>query len=131
MQTPRIRIWRRRAALAWETVRFYQLKGQLGRPAGEEAAGGRHYGGRDVQRLRYVRCAQAAGFSLAEIAILIDLDRADNRAQARAMACERLSALDAQIAQLRRAVPDPDGFRLGSGPSARSPASANRRRNRG
>ena len=85
-----------------ETVRFYQRKGLLAPPAGA-AAGGRHYGGEDVRRLRYVRRAQAAGFSLAEIATLIDLDRTDDRPRARGMARERLAALDAQIAQLQEA----------------------------
>lgn len=85
-----------------ETVRFYQRKRLLTAPTAG-AAGGRHYGGEDVQRLRYVRRAQAAGFSLAEIATLIDLDRSDDRARAREMARSRLEALDAQIAQLQDA----------------------------
>lgn len=85
-----------------ETIRFYQRKGLLAAPAGG-VPGGRHYGSEDVRRLRYVRRAQAAGFSLAEIATLIDLDRTDDRARARTMARERLAALDAQIAQLEEA----------------------------
>ena len=85
-----------------ETVRFYQRKGLLAEPGGT-ASGGRHYGSEDVQRLRYVKRAQAAGFSLAEIATLIDLDRTDDRPRAREMARERLAALDAQIAQLEEA----------------------------
>ncbi len=85
-----------------ETVRFYQRKGLLAAPAGP-ATGGRHYGSDDVRRLRYVRQAQVAGFSLAEIATLIDLDRTDDRPRARAMARERLAALDAQIVQLEEA----------------------------
>lgn len=85
-----------------ETVRFYQRKGLLSVPLGG-ASGGRHYGGDDVQRLRYVKRAQAAGFSLAEIATLIDLDRTDDRPRAREMARERLAALEAQIAELEQA----------------------------
>lgn len=85
-----------------ETVRFYQRKGLLASPAAP-GSGGRHYGSEDVSRLRYIRRAQAAGFSLAEIATLIDLDRNDDRPRARAMARERLAALDAQIAQLKDA----------------------------
>lgn len=82
-----------------ETVRFYQRKGLLAAPIGP-AAGGRHYGSDDVRRLRYIREAKVAGFSLTEIATLIDLDRTDDRPRARAMARERLAALDAQIALL-------------------------------
>jgi len=85
-----------------ETVRFYQRKGLLDTPAGK-GAGGRHYGSEDVRRLRYIRKAQAAGFTLGEIAELIDLDRADDRPRARDMARARIAALDAQIAQLTEA----------------------------
>ena len=85
-----------------ETVRFYQRKGLLAAPTGKATAG-RHYGSDDVRRLRYIRRAQAAGFSLAEIATLIDLDRTDDRPRARAMASERLAALDTQIVQLEEA----------------------------
>ncbi|WP_120715740.1 MerR family transcriptional regulator [Tsuneonella amylolytica] len=85
-----------------ETVRFYQRKGLLASPAGD-AAGGRHYGPDDVRRLRYVRGAQAAGFTLAEIAELIHLDRIDDRPRAREMARERIAALDLEIARLEQA----------------------------
>jgi MerR family mercuric resistance operon transcriptional regulator len=85
-----------------ETVRFYQRKGLLEVPRGD-APGGRHYGDEDVRRLRYVKQAQAAGFTLAEIAELIELDRTDDRPRARAMARERIAALDGQIAALQAA----------------------------
>lgn len=85
-----------------ETVRFYQRKGLLAAPAGHAAAG-RHYGTDDVRRLCYIRRAQVAGFSLAEIATLIDLDRTDDRPRARRMARDRIDALDIQIAQLTEA----------------------------
>ena len=85
-----------------ETVRFYQRKGLLAASLGPATAG-RHYGSDDLRRLRFVRRAQAAGFSLAEIATLIDLDRTDDRPRARAMARERLAALDEQIEQLEQA----------------------------
>lgn len=92
----------RAGAVGIETVRFYQRKGLLQAPGGE-ARGGRHYGTEDVRRLRFVRRAQAAGFSLAEIGTLIDLDRTDDRPTARAMARDRIASLDDQIAQLQDA----------------------------
>jgi MerR family mercuric resistance operon transcriptional regulator len=92
----------RRAGVGVETVRFYQRKGLLAVPRGD-APGGRHYDGDDLRRLRYIRQAQTAGFRLAEIAELIDLDRADDRPRAREMARERIAALDAQIAALEKA----------------------------
>lgn len=85
-----------------ETVRFYQRKGLLAVPRGD-APGGRHYGPDDARRLSFVKQAQTAGFTLAEIAELIDLDRTDDRPRARDMARERIAALDAQIAQLAAA----------------------------
>ncbi|WP_202389577.1 MerR family transcriptional regulator [Croceibacterium soli] len=92
----------RKGGVGVETVRFYQRKGLLTVPRGE-APGGRHYGEDDVKRLRYVRHAQVAGFTLAEIAELIELDRTDDRPRARAMAAERIAALDEQIAKLQAA----------------------------
>lgn len=89
-----------------ETVRFYQRKGLLAAPrAGSSggASGGRHYGPDDARRLLFVRKAQAAGFTLAQIGELIDLDRADDRPRARAMASARIAALDGEIARLEDA----------------------------
>ena len=102
MKPLRISELARAGGVGVETVRFYQRKGLLAAPSGP-ASGGRHYGGGDLRRLRFVRRAQAAGFSLAEIATLIDLDRTDDRARARAMARERLAALEKQIAGLEEA----------------------------
>lgn len=92
----------KRGAVGVETVRFYQRKGLLAVPRGDAPAG-RHYGDEDLHRLRYIRQAQVAGFTLAEIAELIDLDRTDDRPRAREMARERIAALDATIAQLQAA----------------------------
>jgi MerR family transcriptional regulator, mercuric resistance operon regulatory protein len=88
-----------------ETVRFYQRKGLLDdpKPARGGVAGRRHYGGGDLSRLRFVRSAQKAGFTLEEIARLIALDRDDDRPTAQAMARERIAALDAKIAELSEA----------------------------
>ena len=71
----------RKGGVGVETVRFYQRKGLLPVPRGD-APGGRHYGEHDVKRLRYIRHAQVAGFTLNEIAELIDLDRTDDRPRA-------------------------------------------------
>jgi len=102
MNAMRISDLARGAGVGVETVRFYQRKGLLTVPRGD-APGGRHYDGDDLRRLRYIRQAQTAGFTLAEIAELIDLDRADDRPRAREMARERIAALDAQIATLQAA----------------------------
>lgn len=85
-----------------ETVRFYQRKGLLALPRGD-APGGRHYDEEDLRRLRYIKQAQTAGFTLSEIAELMELHRTDDRPRAREMARERIAALDEQIAALQTA----------------------------
>lgn len=85
-----------------ETVRFYQRKGLLPAPEGE-ATGGRRYGSDDVRRLRFIRSAQEAGFTLREIAELLELDRSNDRPRAREMARARIADLDARIATLSEA----------------------------
>jgi MerR family mercuric resistance operon transcriptional regulator len=63
----------------------------------------RRYGEGEVRRLRFIRSAQAAGFTLAEIKELLDLDAADDRARARELAEARVAALDEKIADLQKA----------------------------
>ena len=88
------------AGVGVETVRYYQRRGLLTVP--ERGAGARRYGENDLRRLRFVRSAQAAGFSLADIGELLALDAVDDRARARELAHARLAALDARIAEMRR-----------------------------
>ena len=90
------------AGVGVETVRYYQRRGLLpepARPPGEV----RRYGDEDLKRLRFIRSAQAAGFTLAEIKELLDLDASDDRARARELAQSRVAAIDAKIEQLREA----------------------------
>jgi MerR family mercuric resistance operon transcriptional regulator len=84
-----------------ETVRFYQRRDLLRTPA--RGGGIRHYGAEDVRRLRFIRQAQAAGFTLEEIRELLELDAGEDRSRARELAKARIEALDAKIADLQRA----------------------------
>ena len=84
-----------------ETIRFYQRRGLIGTPTRD--GGFRRYGSEDVRRLRFIRQAQAAGFTLEQIKELLELDASDDRSRARELASERVEALDAKIAELRRA----------------------------
>ncbi len=84
-----------------ETIRFYQRRDLLRTPA--RGGGIRHYGRDDVRRLRFIRQAQAAGFTLEEIRELLELDAGEDRGRARELAKARIEALDAKIADLRRA----------------------------
>jgi MerR family mercuric resistance operon transcriptional regulator len=84
-----------------ETVRFYQRRDLLRTPA--RGGGIRHYGPEDVRRLRFIRQAQAAGFTLEEIRELLELDASEDRGRARELSKARVEALDAKIADLQRA----------------------------
>ena len=84
-----------------ETVRYYQRRGLMETPP--RAGGIRRYGAGDVRRLRFIRQAQAAGFSLDEIAELIALDAGRDRPRARDLARARIAALDVKIADLAAA----------------------------
>jgi MerR family mercuric resistance operon transcriptional regulator len=84
-----------------ETIRFYQRKGLL--PTPTRAGGIRRYGSDDVRRLRFIRQAQSAGFTLEEIRELLELDLGSDRQRARELARIRMAALDAKIAELHRA----------------------------
>jgi MerR family mercuric resistance operon transcriptional regulator len=86
------------AGVGVETVRYYQRRGLLAVPP--SAGSVRRYGPRDLRRLRFIRRAQAAGFTLEEISELLALDRKGDRARVRELAGERLAALDAKIAEL-------------------------------
>ena len=90
------------AGVSVETVRFYQRRGLLSeppRPRGEV----RRYGHDDLERLRFIRSAQAAGFTLAEIGELLELNASDDRSRAYELAQARVAVLDQKIAQLQTA----------------------------
>jgi MerR family transcriptional regulator, mercuric resistance operon regulatory protein len=91
----------RAAGVGVETVRYYQRRGLLPeppRPPGEI----RRYGDQDLRRLRFIRRAQAAGFTLEQIGELLALDRTGDRARVRELASNRLAALDERIAELEQ-----------------------------
>ena len=90
------------AGVSVETVRFYQRGGLLPeppRPHGEV----RRYGREDLKRLRFIRSAQAAGFTLAEIGELLELNASDGRVRAYELAQARVAVLDQKIAELGQA----------------------------
>ena len=93
----------RQGGVGVETVRYYQRRGLLGVPERGIDAGVRRYGAGDVRRLRFIRSAQAAGFTLDEIRALIEMDATTDRGPARALALQRIEALDAKIAELTEA----------------------------
>jgi len=91
----------RAAGVGVETVRYYQRRGLLAEPARPRGEV-RRYGEEDLKRLRFIRSAQAAGFTLAEIGELLDLSASDDRPRAFELATERVAALDRKIAELQQ-----------------------------
>lgn len=90
------------AGVGVETVRYYQRIGLLSeppKPHGEV----RRYGEEHLRRLRFIRSAQAAGFSLGEIRELLELDSGDDRERARELATRRIAAIDERISELQMA----------------------------
>jgi len=90
----------RQGGVGVETVRYYQRRGLLETPRGD---GVRRYGAEAARRLRFIRSAQTAGFTLDQIGELLALDAGQDRARARDLARTRLAELDAKIAELEAA----------------------------
>jgi len=84
-----------------ETIRYYQRRGLLQTPTRDREI--RRYGSDDLRRLRFIRQAQSAGFTLEEIKELLDLDASEDRPRARELARARVKALDEKIAELEQA----------------------------
>lgn len=88
-----------------ETVRYYQRRGLMETPerpgAMGRAVGIRRYGERDVRTLRFIRSAQAAGFTLEQILELLALDATEDRSRARGLVRDRIAALDERISDLK------------------------------
>ncbi len=91
-------------AVGVETVRYYQRRGLLDTPArsggGGWGGGIRRYDAGDVRRLKFIRSAQASGFTLDEISELLALEASDDRVRVRTLARQRIDVLDEKIAQM-------------------------------
>ena len=91
----------RAAGVGVETIRYYERRGLLEQPE-RKPTGYRQYVQNDVDRIRFIKSAQAIGFTLNEIADLISLER-DAHAQCgdvQARARVKVDVVDAKIAQL-------------------------------
>jgi MerR family transcriptional regulator, mercuric resistance operon regulatory protein len=82
-----------------ETIRYYQRRGLLESPR-RPPGGVRRYGDAALARLRFIKRAQAIGFTLEEIRELLRLERAPGCREARTLAAVKLAAVRARIADL-------------------------------
>lgn len=84
-----------------ETIRFYQHRGLLRRPA-KPYGGIRRYGAADVARLRFVKSAQYLGFSLYEIGELLRLEDGTRCREASVLGELKLRSVREKLAGLTR-----------------------------
>jgi MerR family mercuric resistance operon transcriptional regulator len=81
-----------------ETVRFYERKNLITQPT-KPTTGFRHYPNETVLRIRFIKQAQALGFTLEEVANLLSLnDRPCNQVQE--LAERKLSSVKEKMANL-------------------------------
>ena len=84
-----------------ETIRFYQRRGLLGEP--DKPLGGiRRYAQPDVARVLFIKAAQRIGFTLDEVAQLLQLDDGTQCSDARAIAERKLADVRTRLADLQR-----------------------------
>lgn len=83
-----------------ETVRYYQRRGLLKEPR-RPAGGIRRYGQQDLIRLQFIRRAQTMGFSLAEIAGLLEVKGQRACEETRQMTEVKLADVRRRLGELR------------------------------
>ena len=88
----------RRAGVRVDTVRFYERRGILPKPARTES-GYRIYDGETVRVLRFVRRSQELGFTLREVQSLIALQGLPDApcAEIRERAAEKVADIDRRV----------------------------------
>ena len=91
----------KRAGVGIDTVRYYERSGLL-KPQARLASGYRRYSDLEVARLRFIRRAQALGFSLKEVRELLALSAARDVARVKRSAQAKLADVEKRIAELER-----------------------------
>jgi len=82
-----------------ETIRYYQRRGLLAEPD-KPYMGYRRYPADSVKRIRFIKRAQALGFTLNEVAVLMELEEARACGKTRALALSKINAIDQKLAGL-------------------------------
>ena len=91
----------KRAGVRIDTVRYYERSGLLS-PQSRLESGYRRYGRAELARLRFIRRAQALGFSLREIRELLALSKGRDMARVKRIAEGKLADVEQRIAALQR-----------------------------
>lgn len=87
------------AAVNVETIRYYQRIGLLPLPK-RDYGSIRRYSANDLKRVRFIRRAQALGFSLDEVALLLGLSDGKHCAETKALAERKLAMVEEKITDL-------------------------------
>ena len=82
-----------------ETIRYYQRRGLMSEPD-KPTHGYRRYDATTVKRVRFIKRAQALGFTLEEIGGLLELDEAHACAETRELASHKLQTIETKLADL-------------------------------
>jgi MerR family mercuric resistance operon transcriptional regulator len=83
-----------------ETIRYYQRLGLMPTPRRDYGTV-RRYGEDAVSRLLFIKRAQALGFSLDEVKLLLELSVGEHCAETRTLAAQKKRLVDRKIADLR------------------------------
>lgn len=89
------------ASVNVETIRFYQRRGLLAEPP-KTHGGFRYYDDATVARVRFVKRAQALGFSLEEVVGLLALEQSSACGPTHDAAIRKLQLVEERIADLQR-----------------------------
>lgn len=92
----------RASGVSPKMIRHYESLGLIP-PVARSDAGYRRYGSNDIHRLAFIARARDLGFSIAEIARLVDLwqDQSRPSAHVKTLALEHVAQLDEKIRQLQ------------------------------
>lgn len=82
-----------------ETIRYYQRRGLLDEPP-KPLGGHRRYAPEQAKRVRFIKRAQALGFTLDEIGALLTLDAACDCGETRTLAVHKLGLIEQKMTDL-------------------------------
>lgn len=88
------------AKVGVETIRYYQRRSLL--PIPIRSSGFRAYPKALVERIRFIKRAQELGFTLDEIATLLQLEDSNDRNAIRKVAADRLQQVEAKLMDLQK-----------------------------
>lgn len=88
------------AGVGVETVRYYQSRGLIRIP--DSNGGFRVYPAKAVDRIAFIKRAQALGFSLDEVSSLLDLEDGRNRRAVQSVTLARMGQIEDKLADLQR-----------------------------